>query len=330
MKRKTVDSETTYYGAVPCEGIVKKSGGGCVNKAYYRQGKKVYCGVHSSKDTRKELPKDPEAQNKKVKVNEDNQESVKRRAALRKEKGEKGTIICQKLKMMQNPAMIEGVLNVFPNNKHQNRTDGFGCSSLSPMRLGPVIHQQATLPVAKNIENYHQFNKVFPPEYDAKEDKILDVFYTRQREAYEDNVPHRHKFSSKQLKQMVAGGTIVHKNAPLFSVHQDKNGKEHRFSYVESRYFYCCAYEKLAKKSPDFAKLQTFIDDGFSLAICGFDAYPVTQDLYTHYCDAIRPFGHELVLYSLLTIKNPEEYPWHVFRKEHKGVYEDIPDDLAH
>jgi hypothetical protein len=329
MKRKILEDTTIYHGTMTCQGIVKKDGSACTYKAYYRQGKQILCGVHSTKNNRKELPKDPEAQSKKTKVNDDHQESVKRHARLRQEKGEKGSIICQKMKRMKNPTLIEGVMNVFPNNRHQNREDGFGCCSLSPMRLGPVLHQQKTLPPAKNIENYHQFNKVFPPEYDTKEDKVLDIFYKRQKEAYEDETPHRHKFSSQELKQMVADRLITHKNAPLFSIHQDKYGKEHRFSYVQSRYFYCCAYEKLAKKSPDFAKLLTFVNDGYAIAICGFDAYPVTHDVYTHYCDDTRPFGHELVLYSLLTIKDPVDYPWHVYRSKHEETYQDIPADLA-
>lgn len=326
MKRKVV--ETVYQGSVSCQGHSKKNLTSCKKKAYYAQGKNYFCGSHSDKNKRTLLSKDPEASNKKIKSNNDHQETVKRLAQECKERGQRGTVQCQKMKRMQSPVQIEGVMNVFPNNKHQNRSDGFGCCSLSPMRLGPVNHQQEGLAPAKNIENYHQFNKVFPPEYDSKTDKVLDIFYKRQREAYEDTTPHRHKFSSDELKKMVAEKSIVHKNAPLFSVHKDKQGKERRFGYVESRYFYCSAYESLAKQSLDFAKLNDLLKDGYSLCICGFDAYPVTEDLYVHYCDSTRPFGHELVLYSLLTIQDPLQYPWRVYRAKHEQVYADIPMNL--
>jgi hypothetical protein len=59
--------------------------------------------------------------------------------------------------MMKNPEHIEGFLKVFPNYKHQNRQDGFGCMKLSPKYLGPVDHGQPDLPPALNIENFHQY-----------------------------------------------------------------------------------------------------------------------------------------------------------------------------
>ena len=61
--------------------------------------------------------------------------------------------------MMKKPELIDGYLNVFPNYKHQNRKDGYGCAKLSPKSLGPVNHGMPNLPIAKNIENYHQFAK---------------------------------------------------------------------------------------------------------------------------------------------------------------------------
>ena len=50
-----------------------------------------------------------------------------------------GNVIVCKMKMMKSPDYNKGYLNVFPNFKHQFRTDGFGCSSLSPMSLGPSL-----------------------------------------------------------------------------------------------------------------------------------------------------------------------------------------------
>ena len=60
--------------------------------------------------------------------------------------------------MMKPPEHIDGYLKVFPNFKHQNRKDGFGCASLSPKALGPVSDGSRH---AKNIENFHQGAKIF-------------------------------------------------------------------------------------------------------------------------------------------------------------------------
>ena len=116
------------------------------------------------------------------------------------------------------------------------------------------------------------------------------------------------------------------KNAPLYSIHKNNKGNLIRFTYVESRYFYCCAYEILAKQTDNFKCLQSMIVDGTNLIICGYDAYPITKDLYEHYIDPTKPFGHELVLYSLLTIKSSKDYPWRKYRRDHSKLYKDFND----
>ena len=38
------------------------------------------------------------------------------------------------------------------------------------------------------------------------------------------------------------------------------------------------------------------------------------KNLYDCYLDTSKPFGHELVLFTLLTYKNPIDfYPWDIF-----------------
>ena len=116
------------------------------------------------------------------------------------------------------------------------------------------------------------------------------------------------------------------RNQPLYSVFSTREGEERRFTYVQSRYFYCHFYEELAKKTKDFKKLRRIIDEGTNIIICGYDAYEVTKDLYTHYCDPKKPFGHELVLYSLLTISEEKEYPWNIYRNNNIELYEGMLD----
>lgn len=80
----------------------------------------------------------------------------------------------------------------------------------------------------------------------------------------------------------------------------------------------------LAKEEPDFHKLTQMIRDGYCLNICGFDGYSVEHSLMHHYLDTSRPFGHEMVLYTLLTESEPENYPWNVYYREHADIYQGI------
>ena len=307
-----------FHGSILCQAQIKSKNIPCKNGAYYEQDGKFLCGVHSKKNFRKDLPKDPNEKQKLGLERKDHHLRLVKNANIRKEKGEKGTVKCFKMKMMKDVPLHEDYLNVFPNFKHQNRCDGYGCKALSPMSLGPVEHKQLNLPVALNIENYHQFNKVWPSEVDEYNDP-LKSFYETQRKGYNDPTPHRHKVSLEERKKLNASGN---KNAPLYSIHQDVLGNERRFSYTESKYFYCTAYEKLAKETTEFKKLQDDLENGINLMICGYDAYEITTDLYSHYCDPSRPFGHDLVLATLLILKDPEEYPWRIYKRKHTNVYE--------
>jgi hypothetical protein len=65
------------------------------------------------------------------------------------------------------------------------------------------------------------------------------------------------------------------------------------------------------------------IKNGYNLNIQGYDGYNVTNIL-GHYYDISRPFGHELVLYTLLTEDDPLQYPWNIFYEENKSIYLDV------
>ena len=191
------------------------------------------------------------------------------------------------------------------------------------MRLGPVQHNQQGLPPALNIENYHQFNKAWPNEVD-EDNNPTNAFRIRQLGGYNDPIPHRHKFTSNEMAVLRKQVNGDNRNQPSYSVHKTIHGEEKRFTYVESRYFYCYFYETLAKETDDFVKLQALLNKGYNLMIVGYDGYEVNHDLYTHYCDKMKPFGHELVLYSLLMIENTEDYPWNVYKGLHPHLYENM------
>jgi len=307
---------------------------GCTRRAYYREtggvgvltnkNPRVLCGTHSRKRPRKKLTRNPNAKRIRKAELDAHKAQVARAAA---ERGGPGMVTCFKLRMMRVPPLTPGVMNVFPNNRHQARADGFGCAALSPMRLGPVRHGQFGLGDALNIENYHQFNKCFP--FEQEDGTTLPIFYQKRDAAYADPVAHRHKYDPKQIRKMsegyVTGGRVEATNAPMFSVHLDATGKERHYSYVQSRFFYCAWHERLAKKEPYFAKLLHDLERGTNLCLVGYDAYQPTGDLYEHYCDPGRPFGHELVLYTLLVVKDPNAYPWRRYYAEHCEIYDPLP-----
>ena len=292
-----------YFGAIRCPSKYK-NGKECRNMAYYlvKNDQTYKCGLHSRKLDRMELPRDPDAEKHKQEAIAKHDATVDKATRENYERGSKGKVVCSKLKMFKGFEQLEGYLNVYPNNKHQNKSGGFGCASLSPMQLGPVEHGQSGLPIAKNIENFHQGNKCFPSEVD-KDGNPLPIFYQTQKTMYEDLVPHRHKTTAVAIKGKS-------KNIPVYSIWVTKDGKEKRCTYIESRQYYCRFYEQLAPQTEDYKKLVVMLKNGTNLNIIGYDGYPVTKSLQEHYLDPSRPFGHELVLYTLLT-SDPKDYPWY-------------------
>lgn len=215
-------------------------------------------------------------------------------------------IIGYKMQWKRNPQLANEYKDfhlVFPNCYHEYRQDGFGCSSLSPMKVGPIIHGQPGLPPSYNLENFHQANKVFPNEFDTKSDEILPIFFQTQLNMYNDPKPHRHK----------QRGVI-----PLFSIWVTPEGQQKRMTYFESRQLYCRFYEHGVKNNLQLQQLKDMLKEGKKLCICGYDMVtgPLKKSLDDYYHDESRPFGHEMVLYTLLTVSDPAEYPWRKFGQE--------------
>lgn len=194
---------------------------------------------------------------------------------------------------------IDGYYKVFPNYRDGNRKDGYGIPSLSPMSMGPVEHVQPGLPPSKNLENFHQGNKVFSVDDDGNP---TDEFYKARLEFYNDPTPHRHRKEASNGK-------------PVYSVYVDVDGTEHHLSYIESRQFYCNYYERFALQTEAFECLKEMLDQGFNLQICGYDAYGFDGDFRSAkdwdecYTDTRSPFGHEKVLACMLSLPT-DDWPW--------------------
>lgn len=302
--------EKIYYGELSCQGV-KKSGDKCVNKAYYKFEETYLCGVHSNKDKRVKLPVNPNK--KKLKETKDKTiiTNAEFTSKINANTGKIGTIVMYKLKMMKSIDYLKGYLPVFPNFLHGKRKDGFGCATLSPKSMGPV--KVGGLPQALNLENWWQFSKVYSNEVDEN-NRPLPKFYETRDHFYMDTTPHRHKEDVVKIEY-----GEHNKNIPLYWLWVDKNGKEVKYNYVEARQFYCNIYERIALKNKEYLKLRQMVDGGMNIMICGYDAYSPknysAQELERCYLDSSRPFGHELVLLSLLILKS-EDYPWRKYKTE--------------
>jgi len=294
--------EHPYYGQIQCRALRKN--GQCPNKAYYMKDDNYFCGVHA-KSPRIELQKDPNTAVKKIAGEGARKKLADEVATQNKKARVRGSVIVTKIYMMKVVEYVPGYISVFPNYRHGNRSDGIGCATLSPMSMCNIDTAQPGLPLASSLENAHQAAKVFPSEV-GKNGEPLPIFFKTQLQMYKDTKPQRHKYASKDS----AGKRI----APLYSVWRNANGVLKKFTYVESRQFYCNWYERCAQVLPEYKKLMDLLDQGYNLQICGYDGYEVT-DVAHHYLDPSRPFGHELVLYTMLVV--PEaNWPWRIHKTE--------------
>ena len=337
---KNFDSEKNnvlpYYGEASCCARKKKDAKPCENNAYYwvrnSMTKKLewFCGVHSSVSNRGKLEPNPDAEKNLADMLAARELKAEEEAAKNRSEKKEGHVIVTKIVgMMSKPTHTDGYRSVFPNYKQQNTRYGFGCARLSPKSLGPVEHGMPAqiLPAARSIENYHQFAKHWPFELDDH-GKIKEEYMEKRREAYRSEVPERHKYKREFLKAQ-AQSADGNANVPAFSAfYHRETGEERRYNYIECRYFYCHWYERLADKEQDMKTLRQWIKDGYNLNIQGYDGFALEDEkyagmtLYDHYLDGSKPFGHELVLYSMLVVKEPEDYPWNRYCREYKDKYE--------
>ncbi len=281
-----------------CQQICK-SGSSCQNKAKYNLDGKLLCGVHGKEGT--PLPKE-----------EEDFELCKKEADANLEAGYLGNIQVARL----SAPSIPGYVKIFPNFKHGNRKDGVGLPGLSPMSLGPVKHNMPNFPPACNLENYYQGAKIFPGEVDQLGNMTPEAIETRKK-MYLDKTPYRHKYkvpyyTGKQVK------------TPLYSIYYTRQGEPRKLNYIQSRYMYCHYYQELVQNTPDYHDLINLSNDGYNLLIIGYDGHPIEKTLWEYYNDPSTPFGQELVLYTLLVVNDPEEYPWNKYYQANKQIYTDL------
>eukprot|EP01119_Soliformovum_irregulare_P020376 TRINITY_DN6587_c1_g1_i1.p1 TRINITY_DN6587_c1_g1~~TRINITY_DN6587_c1_g1_i1.p1 ORF type:complete len:333 (+),score=76.34 TRINITY_DN6587_c1_g1_i1:24-1001(+) len=284
------DSDQVFHGDLACQNR------GCKNKAYWNCSNSYLCGVHSKSQNREALPKRNSQQKRALKqgVRDEENEIIENARLMNQKAGIPGKVTLHRMGMRKALQTPPGFLRVFPNFRHQNREDGYGCSNLSPMSMGPIQHGQPNVPSATNLENFHQGSKCFVHE--AEDGEPNEEYYANRDRMFQDATPHRHKFEGAK------------KQKPLYFVWLDGDGKEHHLDYVSSRQFYCNYYERFASASSEFLHLKKLIEEGTNLVICGYDAFDMS-DPEKDYLNPKHPFGHERVLLTML-MKDEEEYPW--------------------
>ena len=160
------------YGEAMCRATYG-SGKACRARAYFACGNSyaLRCGTHSKmgfavcRELRKPSVKEKEANGKATRALA--LAHIEAARASNRAAGRRGEVTLRRMAMMKPIAHTPGAETVFPNNKHAGRTDGVGMATLSPMRLGPVVHGQVGLPNALNLENAYQFVSTSTPDTDA-------------------------------------------------------------------------------------------------------------------------------------------------------------------
>lgn len=300
--------DIVYKGEKNCAGKYKsgaKKGQKCEKPAYYVQDGQPLCGVHSDKNHRKELPINPKKKENAADLAEERDSAIYASALENSAKGLVGKVCCRKLKMMSVAPHVPGFYSIFPNYKHGGRSDGIGVPSLSPMSLGPV-KGVGQLPEATNLENWWQGQKLYKEEID-RYGNVAESFYLRRDAMFADPIPHRRKENMNSEVE-----------AWLWT---NNEGHQIRYKYVSSRQFYCNVYERLSENNTDLEDLRNLMKQGMNLNIIGYDGFDFekaegrtpAEKLMKCYLDDKRPFGHELVIVSLLLLK-PEEYPWRIHK----------------
>ena len=66
------------------------------------------------------------------------------------------------------------------------------------------------------------------------------------------------------------------------------------------------------------------IGNSYNLNIVGYDGYKPLEDYMEMYLDTTKPFGHEMVLYTMLNEEDRTKYPWNIFYEENKKIYEGL------
>jgi hypothetical protein len=282
-------STQLYAGEALCVAENKSSGDArpCGKKAYYTHSR-------SRSAFRLQLPKRPVPKF-------DLQKQLETSVAPSTSVGE--CVRLQRMRMMRKVEQLPGYVCVFPNYRHENRVDGYGLSSLSPMKLGPVLHGQPGLPAARKLESFWQMSKRFVTEVND------GLFLQAKVNGFMQTEPQRHKLKGVAMSYWSWVG---------------QDGLERALDYITARQFYCHFYQHLAVATDAWMRLYKMVRmDHVRVQICGYDAHAMgqntAQDIERAYLDPSQPFGHERVLVAMLLLPD-SQLPWNKHWKKESDM----------
>jgi hypothetical protein len=194
-----------------------------------------------------------------------------------------------------------GFLRIFVSCMIRDRIDeGYVCKDLTPRTLGPVYHGQPGLPVALTLENFNYGNMCFQSELD-EHGEPSEMFKEYRQYLYKKRFAHGYKLNMNEGK-------------PKFFVWINKDGEDDGLEEITYRQIYCTMYERLVCQTPDFQKLKELVEIGTNLQLCIMADIQSNGSLESDYLDPSVNFGYEYCLYTMLTLKNPDEYPWRKYK----------------
>lgn len=230
---------------------------------------------------------------------------------------QRGQVRCGKIVHFRAPKGEDKTHPKIPGFTNINATSGNKTwKGLSPMVLGPfqvierrfptrdypdgvhpgfvAVNEQLQGAVSYNLENWWQYSKLYDVDgpFDLNYGNLPRTFLLRRAQGLGDPKPHRRALPK-------AKGTPV---ASYFDARV--------FSYIPSRKFYCTVYEALVIRTPEYQNLLQRLANGENLLVIGYDGFdlPITNEAVQQaYDDPSRPFGHELVLFTML---NGLRQPW--------------------
>jgi hypothetical protein len=286
---------------IPCQAQAKILDKPCSNIAICKYQHTFLCCIHGRSISKKlgiPLKKISDEDSRRQVIKKHKEYCDEQALELRKA-GKAGCVtVCDKFKA----GICETYINIYPIIKDARVIDGLVLSSLSSINIGPIHHGQPGLPPCMILQNFHEANRVYQDEIDGK-GHPLPAFYERQIKMYSDT------------KQSECLSSSVYKNC-VYYMWIDFTGKVERITEVMSRQFYCAFYQRSMIANSDFLRLKWMLMNGYNLRICGKEPFliPLNKTMDDCYLNPSKPFTYEMILYTMLTYKDIDEYPW----KKHK------------
>ena len=201
-------------------------------------------------------------------------------------------IILRKVRPLLSLSAEGGFVNIFPDTKHKRHDYSF--PGLCPSKLGPIEHGLPGLPSADNLQAFFEYSCCY--NTDLRDDgQLWNEFREQMREGFRSGIPRPKEGPKARIVSMVSC---------------DPEGTLIIISESEWRKSYCRFYSTLAEETDDYKRLIRIKDERNNIAICSTKVVVGSDNPREEYENTDIPFAHEKVLWTMLTMKNPNLYPW--------------------